>query len=54
MAVFCSSARECPQPFGPGPAEAYRFTETAFDFSFRLLPALVNDVEPFAQAGKLL
>ena len=22
MAVFCSSARECPQPFGPGPAEA--------------------------------
>ena len=39
---------------GPGPAEAYRFTETAFDFSFRLLPALVNDVEPFAQAGKLL
>ena len=39
---------------GPTLAKPYRFEEKAFDFSFRLLPAFVNDVEPFAEAGKLL
>ena len=39
---------------GPVLMEQYRLSEAEFDFSFRLLPTLVNDIEPFAEAGKLL
>ena len=37
---------------GPELDEAFRLSEKEFRFSIRLLPALVNDVCPFAEVGK--
>ena len=37
---------------GPELNEAFRLSEKEFHFSIRLLPALVNDVCPFAEVGK--
>ena len=37
---------------GPELNEAFRLSEKAFRFGIRLLPALVNDVCPFDEAGK--
>ena len=37
---------------GPELQQQYRFNEKQFHFSFRLLPALVNDICPFDEAGR--
>ena len=38
---------------GPKLKEKYRLTESEFEFSFRLLPALISDINPFAEAAKI-
>ena len=37
---------------GPKLFEQYRFKETAFRFSFRLLPSLVAETDWFGEIGK--
>ena len=37
---------------GPALHERWRLSETEIDFSFRLLPARINDVDPFEEFGR--
>ena len=37
---------------GPELAERWRFNEKSFDFSFRLRPSFINDIDPFEEYGR--